>query len=124
MGSNPVAVTYNEFGCTAVLQNISKISQRILTNECYARYCLFYQTKYNHKKINTQESKERKFEEKVREIGLVVWIFIYLYLPFGCNFLYNKTCTLKLIEMFLEHFSFAVSDCYDWWNDLKFSRIK
>ena len=34
----------------------------------------------NTKKRNTSESKERKFEKKVREIGWVILIFMYLYL--------------------------------------------
>ena len=56
----------------------------------------------NTKMMKTRESKERKFEKKVTEIGWVVVIF-----------------------MFLEYFSFVMSDCYNFYKKFyeKFSKI-
>ena len=33
-----------------------------------------------HEKMKTRESKERNFEKKVREVGYVVLIYIYMYI--------------------------------------------
>ena len=40
----------------------------------------FVRQNIKHKKINTRESKERKFEKKVREKGLVVLIVVFVFL--------------------------------------------
>ena len=39
------------------------------TNECDTRYSVCHM-KYKHKRMNTQESKERKFEKKSKREGV------------------------------------------------------
>ena len=41
----------------------------------------FVRRNTKHKKMNTRESKERKFEKEVRETGWVVLIVVFVFLP-------------------------------------------
>ena len=45
--------------------------------------------------MNSQESKERKFEEKLREKGWAVLMFTYLYLNFCFNYHQNLHVEFK-----------------------------
>ena len=58
-------------------------------------------------KMNTQESKERKFEEKVREKGSTVLIFTRLHLHFCFNYHQNLQVELKqlyYLENYLDNY--------------------
>ena len=56
---------------------------------------LFSLSEMKTQKVNTQESKERKFEEKVREKGCAVLIFIWLHLHFCFNYHQNLQVEIK-----------------------------
>ena len=75
-------VTILAISCqTAVLQNNS---QCLLLNKVTnaTRDIVQFVVGNTNKKMNKQESKERKFEEQVREKECVVLLFIQLYLYF------------------------------------------
>ena len=76
----------NDFGY--IRSNSCYIEQLLMSvfeypKKCDMKYCSNCQRKYyrknNKKKTNTQKSKEKKFEGKVREKGWVILIFGYLY---------------------------------------------
>ena len=61
--------------------------------------------------MKTRESKERKFEKKVREIGSVVLISCVC---FSVEHRSSRWMVeVKMKCLFLKHFSFALSDCHD-----------
>ena len=60
-----------------VFQNNSQCLLLNDSNKFGTRYCSVFQTKYKHKKMNTQELKKGKFKEKIRELG---WAFFNIYL--------------------------------------------
>ena len=77
----------------------------------------FVKGETKHKKMNRRESKERKFDKKVRETGWVVLKVVFVSL--------SSTVVQKLNQMFVFGILFI---CYDWLlrlllNDLKFSRV-